>query len=92
MITPRTPLERIVGFPISEELYDLLELDEQVLLDLKIMEIPEHDIARVMGVSQTTVNTLSHRIRFKLADSKLRLILETRQHYREITPIVCEID
>ena len=86
----KTPLERVVGFPIAEELYDLLELTEQTLLDLKIMEVPEHDIAKVLGVSQTTVNTMSHRIRIKLADSKLRLILEARQHYRESNPIVGE--
>lgn len=90
--TPPTPLERIVGFPVSEELYDMLELYEQIILDLKIMGVTEQNIAEVLGISQSTVNVIFRRVRVKLADSKLRLILETRQYYRESNPIVAEVE
>lgn len=84
----KTPLEKVVGFEVAEELYDLLDINEQLILDLKIMGVTEHDIGEILGVSQSTVNVLHRQIRVKLADSKLRLILETRQYFRESNPIV----
>lgn len=79
----RTPLQRIVGFEVAEELYDQLELLEQIILDLKIEGWVETDIAQALNISQPWVNILMHRARFKLADSKLREILELRAHYKE---------
>ena len=87
---PPTPLEKVVGFDVAEEVYDRLDIVEQVILDLKIMEVTEQVIGLVLGISQTTVNIYMRRIRAKLANSKLHLILEARQHYRETHPIVVE--
>lgn len=89
-IVNKTPLQRIVGFEVAEELYDRLELYEQLILDLRIEGWVETDIAKALNISQSWVNILMHRARYKLADSKLRTILEDRQSYKEQHYLVME--
>lgn len=87
---PPTPLQRIVGFEVAEEIYDNLPLYAQYILDLKIAGYSETQIAATLGVAQSTVNETFKRARYYLLESKLHLILEARIHYREINPIVME--
>lgn len=79
----KTPLQRIVGFDVAEEIYDQLEFNEQIILDLKMEGWVETDIAEALGFGQPWVNILFHRARYKLANSKLRQILELRAYYKE---------
>ena len=83
-----TPLEMVIGFAVAEELYDLLTMSEQLIVDLKIAGYSQQDIAELLGISQTSISIMFRRIRTKLAQSKLMQIIEIRQHYREITPTV----
>lgn len=85
-----TPLQRIVGVDIAEELYDQLPLLAQYIIDLKIEGYKEQDIAKALGIAQSTVNDQFKRARYTLVKSKLHLILEMKQHYRETTPIVMD--
>ena len=85
-----TPLQRVVGFEVSEEVYDMLPLLAQLILDCKIAGFTEQDTALALGVAQSTVNDTFKKARWVLLKSKLHLILETRQDYRERTPLVRE--
>ena len=85
-----TPLQRILGFEVAEEIYDLLPLHAQVILDLKIEGYHEQDIGEAMGISQQYVSKIFRQSRAALLKSKLHLILEARQHYRETNPIVMD--
>lgn len=78
-----TPIERVVGFDVAEHAYDLLNFREQLILDLLAAEWSQTQIAGLFGVSQPSIASSVRRIRFKLADSKLRMILDLRQNYRE---------
>lgn len=80
-----TPLQRVVGFHVSEKTYDLLELNEQVLIDLLIEGYKNIDIACVLGVDVNAITRMMQRIRLKLADSELRFHLEMKAYYKEST-------
>lgn len=88
----KSPLQRIVGFEVAEEIYDKLTLLEQIILDLKIVGWTESDIAICLGISQSWVNIVMHKARFKLADTKLYHILKMRQLYKETATIVTTIE
>jgi len=75
---PMMPLEQAVGFKVAEETYDLLPLKHQLVLDLIIAGWNQSQIARCLGVSQSTISLTHKRIRYTLANSKLRLMLESR--------------
>lgn len=85
---PRTPLQKIVGFNISEEIYDQLPLVSQTIIDLKIEGYTYHEIADVLDLPYTTVYDMFMRSRYHLA--KLKLVLETRQYYKETHTLVPE--
>lgn len=78
-----TPLAYVVGFNTAEETYDKLTLKEQLIIDLLILDWKQSDIAEVMECSRHNVFMLVHSIRVKLANEKLRQILEMRAEYRE---------
>ena len=81
--TEPTPLEKILGFDVSEEIYDMLDFDEQLMIDLLIVGWSQANIALLLGTKQPNINKSVRRIRFKLGDSKLRQHLEIRQEMRE---------
>lgn len=85
---PMTPLQRIVGFEVAEEIYDKLPLTSQVVLDLRMEGYTMQEIADTIGIPYTTVYDNFVRARFHLA--KLKLTLETRQYYKETHPIVID--
>lgn len=83
-----TPLQRVLGFEAAEELYDQLDLREQLIIDLKIAGWSQHEIGEALGLSQGWVSILFRRIRYSLANSKLLATIEIRQHYRETSPVI----
>lgn len=87
-----TPLQKIVGFEVAEEIYDLLPLNAQLIIDLKIEGWTEQEIAIALNCAQSTVNDTFKKARHTLLRSKLHMILEMRQHYRETHPQVLDED
>ncbi|HWZ65619.1 MAG TPA: hypothetical protein VNX65_02355 [Patescibacteria group bacterium] len=79
----KTPLERIVGDEVAEDAYDRLSLNEQVIVDLVITGWTQNAIADVLRMSQPGIARSIRRISIKLAESKLKRVLEARQYYRE---------
>lgn len=79
----QSPLGAIVGFDVAEETYDLLTFREQLVIDLLVCGFSQSDIAKVFSVSQPSVSSSVRRIRVKLADSKLKMVLDLRQDFRE---------
>lgn len=79
----QTPLGSIVGFDVAEETYDLLNIREQIVIDLLVCGFTQSDIAAVFGVSQPSVSSSIRRIRVKLAESKLKTVLDLRVEFRE---------
>lgn len=78
---PKTPLQRVVGFDVAEEIYDQLPLIPQLILDLKIEGWNDTDISRALGMPRVTLIDTFRRSRYALA--KLKMVLEVRIHYRE---------
>lgn len=78
-----TPLQRVVGFDVAEEVYDELPFNAQLVLDLLIEGYTQQDIADTLCIGQATVNDIIRRSRTSLAMQKAKLILETRIFYRE---------
>ena len=78
-----TPLESAVGFLVAEETYDLLTFREQLIVDLLCAGYTHAEIGNVFNVSQPSISSSVRRLRFKLADGKLQMILEARQMMRE---------
>ncbi len=83
MFAEITPLEKAVGFLVAEETYDLLTFREQLIVDLLCAGYTHAQIGEVFDVSQPSVSSSVRRLRFKLADRKLQLILETRLALKE---------
>ncbi len=79
----QTPLEKIVGIPWAEETYSLLTIREQLILDLLICGWTQAEIAMLFEVRAPSIASSVRRMRFKLADSKLQLVLETRKAFKE---------
>lgn len=86
--SPSTPLQTILGFDAAEEVYDTLDLREQLIIDLKIAGWSQHEIGECLGLSQGWVSILFRRARYTLANSKLIQTIEVRQHFKEISPII----
>lgn len=78
-----TPLESVVGFKIAEVTYDSLNFRDQLIIDLLCAGWNQADIGLLFGVSQPGIAGCIRRIRFKLAQSTLKISLELRQNYRE---------
>lgn len=77
--TPQTPLESLVGLKNAEEVYEQLSFQEQLLIDLLAAGWSQVWIGRyVFGINQSSVSSRLRRIRFKLANTKLKLVLEAR--------------
>lgn len=80
---PMTPLQKVVGFEVAEEVYDGLPLTAQLILDMKIEGWNDSDIARTLDMPRVTMIDTFRRARYYLANSKLKLILDTRIYYKE---------
>jgi len=78
-----TPLEAAVGFQVAEETYDLLTLREQLIVDLLCAGWTHAEIGTVFSVSQPSISSSVRRLRFKLADGKLKLVLDARLALKE---------
>lgn len=83
MFAEITPLEKVVGFNVAEETYDLLSFREQLILDMLCAGFTHAEIGNVFDVSQPSISSSVRRLRFKLADSKLKMVLDARALYRE---------
>lgn len=83
-----TPLQKILGFEVAEEIYDLLPINAQLIIDLKIEGWTEQEIAVALSIAQSTVNDTFKKARHTLLKSRMHMILEMRQHYKETHPIV----
>lgn len=83
MFAEITPLEKVVGFNVAEETYDLLSFREQLILDLLCAGFTHAEIGNVFDVSQPSISSSVRRLRFKMADSKLKMVLDARVLYRE---------
>lgn len=79
----QTPLEKILGIECAEETYDMLTFREQLILDLLIVGWTQAQIALYFEVKGPSIASSVRRMRFKLANSKLKLILDSRQLRRE---------
>ena len=75
----QTPLEHIVGFKVAEEAYDLLSFREQLIIDLLIAGWNQNHIAALFEIKQPSVSSALRRIRYKLGNSRLKMILEARR-------------
>lgn len=73
-----TPLEKILGVECAEETYDLLSFREQLILDLLIVGWTQAEIAVYFEVRAPSIASSVRRMRFKLANSKLKLVLDSR--------------
>jgi Trp operon repressor len=82
----QTPLENLLGVPLAEEIYDSLTLREQIILDLLIVDWTQAEIAICLGVHAPSIASSVRRMRFKLARSKLRTLLDSRvgRRYNEL--------
>ena len=78
-----TPLERAVGFAVSEKTYDLLNFTEQLMVDLKIEGFEDITIAQLFGWDARMVVKTMRSIRTKLAMSELKFHLEMKVYYKE---------
>ena len=78
-----TPLEAAVGFNVAEETYDLLTFREQLIVDLLCAGWTHAEIGTVFSVSQPSISSSVRRLRFKLADGKLKLVLDARLALKE---------
>lgn len=78
-----TPLQRVVGFHVSEKTYDLLSLEEQVLVDMKIEGFENVSLAQLFGVKPRAIKQMFDVIRTKLATSELLFHLEMKSYYKE---------
>ena len=83
MYSEITPLEKAVGFNVAEETYDLLTFREQLIVDLLCAGYTHAEIGSVFDVSQPSISSSVRRLRFKLADGKLQMILEARLMMKE---------
>ena len=84
-LSRRTPIAKVFGFQTSEEAYDMLNLNEQIILDLTSEGYNQTEIAYTLNISQPTVSITYRRIAYKLADTKLRLALDIRNQAKEWT-------
>lgn len=73
-----TPLQQVLGFPASEEVYDQLPTRDQLILDLLMAGWNQSQIAKALGISQPTISTRQKQIRYQLSNTQLRLMLEMR--------------
>ena len=83
MYSEITPLEKAVGFNVAEETYDLLTFREQLIVDLLCAGYTHAEIGSVFDESQPSISSSVRRLRFKLADGKLQMILEARLMMKE---------
>jgi DNA-binding NarL/FixJ family response regulator len=72
----------IVGFKVAEETYDQLSLRDQIILDLIAAGWGQNDICLLFKVTQPAISACMRRIRYKLAESTMRTVIEVRNLHR----------
>ena len=82
-VARKTPLATMFGFQTSEEAYDKLTFNEQIIVDLTAEGYNQSQIAWTLGISQPTVSITYRRIAYRLADSKLKISLDARKEMKE---------
>lgn len=85
-----TPLQRAVGFHVSEHTYDKLGELEQIIVDLRIEGYTNVDIAGLLGVRPVDIKHSMEIIRTKLAKSELHYHLQMRLYYKENREMVLD--
>ena len=75
---PMSPLERVVGFRFSEDIYNQLPLIDQLILDLMIEGWQQNDIADLFCVHKSWITVRLHRMRPFLAQTELLRHLQIR--------------
>lgn len=75
---PMTPMERLIGFRFSEDIYDHLQLTDQLIIDLMLEGWQQNDIAELFCVNKSWITKRLQRIRVYLASTELYRILELR--------------
>lgn len=83
---PPTPLQRVIGFKVAEEIYDELPLSYQLIIDLRIDGCTFHEIAFALDMPYSTVYESFIKSRIYLA--KMKLELENRIAYKEDHPVI----
>lgn len=78
-----SPLEQIVGFRFSEDIYDHLHLTDQLILDLMIEGWQQNDIADLFCVHKSWITKRLQRIRPYLANTELKRLLELRAEMKD---------
>jgi hypothetical protein len=78
-----TPLERAVGFYISERTYDLLTISEQIIIDMLIIGYDLVLVSQLLGIRPRELNQVLVLIRTKLAVSELKFHLDMKVFYKE---------
>lgn len=73
-----SPLERMVGFRFSEDIYDHLQLTDQIIIDLLLEGWMQYEIADLFCVNKSWISRRLHAIRAYLADTEMRRHLELR--------------
>lgn len=73
-----TPLESLVGIKDAHLVYNELEMIEQIVLDLLLAGWSQTQIADTLMVSQPWVSVNMRRIRYKIANSRMRNLVEIR--------------
>lgn len=69
--TEPSPLRKLFGFEVAEEVYDTMDIRQQTMLDLKIAGWSQEDIGELYGITQGWVSILFADIRHEMANSKL---------------------
>lgn len=77
-----SPLERLIGFQFSEDIYDQLDLTEQIILDLLIEGWQQNEIADLLCVHKSWINRKLHGIRAYLGDTELKRHLQLRMEMK----------
>lgn len=80
---PMSPLERIMGFRFSEDLYDQLDITDQIILDMMIEGWQQKDIADLLCVHKSWITIRLHRMRAELANSELHRHLLLRAEMKD---------
>lgn len=80
---PMTPLERLIGFQFAEDIYDHLDLPDQIMLDLILEGWQQNDIAELFNVNKSWITKRLQRIRPYIAGTELTRILQLRAEMKD---------
>lgn len=79
---PMTPMQKLIGFRFSEDIYDHLQLIDQLIIDLMMEGWQQNDIADLFCVHKSWITIRLHRIRHYLANTELKRTLQLRSELK----------